>query len=167
MKATNTITRFVLPVFIAIAIGSFGFIASGQSRADSNGATIYRMTDVHERVDLSQLQQAGGTNVYALSDTQRLQRIQDAEIARWQAMAEFYEEQAALTGAQLPKPLTEYDAAEASTYRWQAIGNYYLTTDAHDRARAARQYEVANALEKMSDLHSKHTPEELRALYSR
>ncbi len=45
---------------------------------------------------------------------------------RWLAMARFYEKQAMLAGPQLRKPLTSYDAEEASAYRWQAIADFYL-----------------------------------------
>lgn len=48
---------------------------------------------------------------------------------RWQAMAEFYKEHGLLTRAEPQaapnKPLTEYDAGEASAYRWQAMARFY------------------------------------------
>jgi len=64
--------------------------------------------------------------VQQAQDAQRIQRSQDAESARWLAMARFYEEQASLTGSQPDKPLTSYDASEAMAYRWQAMANFYL-----------------------------------------
>jgi len=64
--------------------------------------------------------------VQQTQQAQHIQQGQDAESMRWLAMAKFYEKQAPLTNPQLSKPLTSYDAAEASAYRWQAIANYYL-----------------------------------------
>jgi len=61
-----------------------------------------------------------------VQQAQHIQQGQDAESLRWLAMARFYEKQAPLTGPELSKPLTSYDAAEASSYRWQAIADYYL-----------------------------------------
>lgn len=61
-----------------------------------------------------------------VQQAQQAQQSQDAESLRWLAMARFYEKHAPLTGSQLSKPLTSYDAAEASAYRWQAIADYYL-----------------------------------------
>jgi len=62
-------------------------------------------------------------------EAQRIQWSQDAESARWLAVASFYEKQASeasLTDSQLGKPLTSYDAAEATAYRWQAMAKFYL-----------------------------------------
>ena len=56
----------------------------------------------------------------------RTQQSQDAETARWVAMATFYEERSSPAGSQLGKPLTSYDADEASAYRWQAMANFQL-----------------------------------------
>ena len=61
-------------------------------------------------------------------EAQRIQLSQDAENARWLAMASFYEKQASeawLTDSQLGKPLTSYDEAEATAYRWQATAKFY------------------------------------------
>jgi hypothetical protein len=48
-----------------------------------------------------------------------------------------------------------------------AAGPIYDPSDAADRARAAQEYERLFKLEKMSDLHSRHTLEELAALFNR
>src|SRR5687768_12643821 len=53
------------------------------------------------------------------------QGSQDADTERWLAVARFYERQQLMRGSQLPKPLTAYDAAEASAYRWQAMAKFY------------------------------------------
>ena len=56
----------------------------------------------------------------------RTQESQDAETARWVALATFYEERSSLAGSQPGKPLTSYGAAEVSAYRWQAMANFQL-----------------------------------------
>ena len=59
-------------------------------------------------------------------EAQRIQLSQDAENARWLAMARFYEKQQLMTDSPLGKPLTSYDEAEATAYRWQAMAKFYL-----------------------------------------
>lgn len=67
-------------------------------------------------------------------EAQRLQRVQAADQARWQAMAEFYrdyglltrsEPQVPVTGDTRPKLLTSFDAGEISAYRWAALAMFY------------------------------------------
>ena len=61
-------------------------------------------------------------------EAQRIQWSQDAESARWLAVASFYEKQASeasLADSQLGKPLTSYDEAEATAHRWQAMAKFY------------------------------------------
>ena len=59
-------------------------------------------------------------------EARRIQLSQDAENARWLAMARFYEKQPLMTDSPLGKPLTSYDEAEATAYRWQAMAKFYL-----------------------------------------
>ena len=69
---------------------------------------------------------AASAVVQQAKEAQLSQRSRDAETERWLAVARFYEKQQLMTGSQLGKPLTSYDAAEATAYRWQAMAKFYL-----------------------------------------